>query len=86
MKKYILSIVILTTVFTISCGGEKSEEKEGVDIDAQIQKMCECFQEGKNDSQKFMECSEENAKVRESLKSDNDALTKYDGELAKCIQ
>ena len=55
-------------------------------MDADVKKMCECFEAGKTDSQKFMECSSENEKMREKYKDDNDALTEYDKQLTECMK
>jgi hypothetical protein len=86
MKKIILSLTLVSALMVTSCGGEKAEEKAKFDMDGEVKKMCDCFQEGKNDSQKFAECGEENLKIRESLKDDNETLAEYDGKLAMCMK
>jgi hypothetical protein len=84
MKKSILLSTLLAGLIITSCGDKKEEKKN--DMDADVKKMCDCFEAGKTDSQKFMECSSENEKMREKYKDDNDALTEYDKQLTECMK
>jgi major membrane immunogen (membrane-anchored lipoprotein) len=84
LKKSILSLSIISSLLIVSCGSSDEKKAEN-DYKADAEKMCKCFEEGKNDSKKFMECSEENGKIREKYKDDNEVLTKYDELLVGCM-
>lgn len=76
MKRIVL--VLASGILMASCGSKNDIEKDA-------KEMCDCYTEGANDSQKFLECSEKNAKMREKYKDDNDALTEFDKKVAKCM-
>ena len=68
MKK---SILILSTLFMISCGGsesEKTEEAKELTYDEKVTAVCECFE--KAEESEFMKCAKLQHDYNESLEED----------------
>ena len=65
MKK---SILILSTLFMIACGSEKTEAAKELTYDEKVNAVCECFE--KADDSSFMKCAKLQDDYHKSLEED----------------
>lgn len=73
--------LLLLMGLLVSCGSSHNQEELANDVN----NMCKCYLDGKDDSRKYMECADRNEKVRNKYKDDNDVLTDYDTRLTDCM-
>lgn len=89
MNIKLLFLYIITLSILHSCKNEvkdqiQNEELMVIEINNDANRICNCFEKGRNNSKKYMECSAENEKVRSKYLHNKKHIDLYDLLLNEC--